>query len=45
MDFDELLKSMVKEQGSDLYLRANTPPIARMGDDLRQLSESAISSE
>jgi twitching motility protein PilT len=45
MDFDELLRSMVKEQGSDLYLRVNTPPIVRMGDDLRQLSESAISSE
>lgn len=35
MDLKEILRIMVKEKGSDLYLKAGSPPVVRVGGALR----------
>ena len=45
MNFDELLKAMVKKSGTDLYLKVDAPPVFRVGEELTELSAEHFSEE
>ncbi len=45
MNFNELLEKLVKEKGTDLYLKVNTPPVLRFGDKLKTLHLPKLSEE
>lgn len=42
---DELLAYLVEHEGSDLHLKANNPPVARLRGDLQRLEEEPLSEE
>ena len=43
MDFEDCLKTMVREGGSDLYLTTGAPPSAKFNGELRPLSSAVLS--
>ena len=45
MDFKNLLRILVKNDGSDLYLTFNAPPAAKFQGALRALSKEKMTSE
>ncbi|MDA8662219.1 PilT/PilU family type 4a pilus ATPase [Luminiphilus sp.] len=42
MDFEDCLKTMAREGGSDLYLTTGAPPSAKFNGELRPLSSDAL---
>lgn len=45
IEIDELLRRMVERSASDLYIRAGSKVVARIGDEMEMLSEETLSSE
>ena len=45
MDFKQLLRTLVKNDGSDLYLTFNAPPAAKFQGQLKALTQDKMSSE
>ena len=45
MDFKQLLRTLVQNDGSDLYLTFNAPPAAKFQGDLKPLSRDKMTSE
>ena len=45
MDFKQLLRTLVKNDGSDLYLTFNAPPAAKFQGELKALSQDKMTSE
>jgi twitching motility protein PilU len=43
MDFEDCLKTMAREGGSDLYLTTGAPPSAKFNGELRPLSSAVLS--
>ena len=43
MDFEDCLKTMAREGGSDLYLTTGAPPSAKFNGELRPLSSTVLS--
>ena len=42
MDFEDCLKTMAREGGSDLYLTTDAPPSGRFNGELRPLSSNVL---
>ncbi len=42
MELDQILRVMVKEGGSDLYLKKNSPPIVRVGGSLKAFAADRL---
>ena len=42
MDFEDCLKTMAREGGSDLYLTTGAPPSAKFNGELRPLSSTVL---
>ena len=42
MDFEDCLKTIAREGGSDLYLTTGAPPSAKFNGELRPLSSDAL---
>ncbi len=45
MDFKQLLRTLVQNDGSDLYLTFNAPPAAKFQGELKALSQDKMTSE
>ncbi len=45
MEFEELLKVLVDENGTDLYLKADSLPVLRIGDELKPLTGPELTEE
>ncbi len=45
MEFEELLKVLVDENGTDLYLKTDSFPVLRIGDELRTLTGPELTEE
>jgi twitching motility protein PilT len=45
LEIDKLFRALVKIEGSDLHLKAGTPPIIRVKGDLRRLNRGPIDDE
>jgi twitching motility protein PilT len=45
VNFDELLKTMVEKRGTDIYLKVDSPPILRTGEELTPLSNVKLSED
>ena len=42
MDFEDCLKTIAREGGSDLYLTTGAPPSAKFNGELRPLSSTVL---